>query len=109
MDLVAINAYGRPLVQPSASNPATQGLRPVDDPREATLPVSPLAARNSPDLRQSVGPRQASGTTDSTDSPDEEEHGTVQGRSRPGASSAARPRRHLSEGDERGASVDVTV
>ena len=105
LDLVAINAYGRPLVQPSPSVPASLGVRPADDPREAVIPATPLAARNSPDLRQSVGPRQSSASADTRD---DEERSTVNGR--PGASSAGRSRRHGSDEDgDRGSSLDVTV
>jgi hypothetical protein len=109
MDLVAINAYGRPLVQPSASNPASQGIRQIDDPREAVIPASPLAARNSADLRQSVGPRQSSSSGAARD---DEEHGTVQGKGRSGSVSGGRNRHPSSEdeGDtERGSTLDVTV
>ena len=107
MDLIAINAYGRPIVQPSAANPATLGIRQVDDPREAAIAVSPLAARNSPELRESVGPRQSSS---SAETGDEEERGTVHGKGREGAVRSTKPRHDPTEEDgERGNTVDVTV
>ncbi len=108
LDLVAVNAFGRPLVQPTPSVPASIGVRPVDDPREATIPASPLAARNSPELRQSVGPRQSSSSADTRD---DEERSTVRGRE--GGTASARPRRPTTADDTedggRGNTVDVTV
>ncbi len=110
MDLVAINAYGRPVVQPSAAQPVTLGIREASDPREAQIPASPLAARNSADLRQSVGPRQSS-SSDSTRE-DDDERGTVHSRGRGGGTAtASRSRSNTAAGEdgERGATVDVTV
>ena len=108
MDLLPVNAYGLPLVQPSAASPQTLGVRPVSDPREAAVAVSALAARNGPELRESVGPRRSSS---SAETGDDEERATVHGKGGGGASRAARPRSEPTEedGDERGATVDVTV
>jgi hypothetical protein len=109
MDLVALAAYGRPAVQPSASNPASVGIRQINDPREAAIPVAPLAARNSPDLRQSVGPRQSSSS--GTDTREGEEHATpVRGRSGTHGTTSARSRGgYGEEGGDRGSALDVTV
>lgn len=107
MDLVPINAYGRPIVQPSAASPVTLGIRQVDDPREAAIAVSPLAARNTPELRESVGPRQSSSSAETSD---DEEHATVHGKARETAPRRPRPRSDATEQDgERGNTVDVTV
>lgn len=110
MDLVALAAYGRPAVQPSASNPASVGIRQINDPREALIPTAGLAARNPPDLRQSVGPRQSSGSG-SADTRDGEEHATpVRGRAGSHATTSSRSRGgYGEEGGERGSSLDVTV
>lgn len=105
MDLLAINAYGRPVVQPSAANPETLGIRPVSDPREAAVAVSPLATRNGPELRESVGPRRSSSSAETND---DEERTTVDGKG--GAATRAKSRRGATEEDgERGNAVDVTV
>ncbi len=108
MDLLAVNAYGLPLVQPSAASPQTLGIRPVSDPREAAVAVSALATRNGPELRESVGPRRSSS---SDETGDDEERATVHGKAGSSASRAVRPRNEPAEedGDERGAAVDVTV
>ncbi len=109
MDLVPINAYGLPIVQPSAAQPATLGIRAVDDPREAAIAVSALATRNSPELRDSVGPRRSSS---SAETGDDEERSTVQGKAKEGAPRAARPRSSAGtteEDGERGNQLDVTV
>ena len=107
MDLVALAAYGRPAVQPSAAtNPAAAGIRPVQDPREALIPATPLAARNPADLRDSVGPRQASSTANARD---EEEHPTVRGRAGAGPSVSGRRHHHGEEEGDRGQSLDVLV
>ncbi len=108
MDLLAINAYGLPLVQPSAASPQTLGIRPVSDPREAAVAVSALATRNGPELRDSVGPRRSSSTAETGD---DEERATVHGKGGGGAPRAAKPRSQPDEGEgeERGATVDVTV
>jgi hypothetical protein len=107
MDLLPINAYGLPLVQPSAASPQTLGIRPVSDPREAAVAASALATRNGPELRESVGPRRSSS---SAETGDDEERATVHSKGG-GASRAARPRNEPTEedGEERGATVDVTV
>jgi hypothetical protein len=109
MDLVALAAYGRPAVQPSASNPASVGIRQINDPREAAIPVAPLAARNSPDLRQSVGPRQSSSSGGSDTREHGEEHtGPVRGRG--GHAAGTRSRGGYGEEDGgRGNALDVTV
>src|SRR5258708_29509156 len=100
LDLAVMNVYGRPIVQPTtAVTPGVNGVRPVTDPREASIPASALAARNSPELRQSVGPRQSSSTADTRD---DEERSTVQGRGRSGGTSAPQPRPQSPEGDGRG-------
>jgi hypothetical protein len=111
MDLVALAAYGRPAVQPSASNPASVGIRQINDPREALIPTAPLAARNSPDLRQSVGPRQSSSSGGADTREGGEEHTTpVRGRAGSGATASTRSRGgYGEEGGERGSSLDVTV
>jgi hypothetical protein len=107
MDLLPVNAYGLPLVQPSASSPVTLGIRQVDDPREAAIAVSPLAARNSPELRQSVGPRQSSSSAETSD---EEERSTVHGKEGHATPRASRSRSSTTEEDgERGNTLDVTV
>ncbi len=109
LDLAAVNAYGRPIVQPTAATPGATGIRPVSDPREANIPASPLAVRNGPELRQSVGPRRSSSTADTRD---DEERSTVQGRGRNGGgtSASAKPRGGaLDEDGGRGNTVDVTV
>ncbi len=99
MDLLAYNAFGRSVVLPSVANRDTLGVRPVTDPREAAIPASPLAAKNTADLRQANGPRQASSTNDAREK-DGETSTDVRG---------TRTRQHAAEGDERGTSVDVTV
>jgi hypothetical protein len=110
LDLAAVNAYGRPIVQPTAATPGANGIRPVQDPREATIPASPLAVRNGPELRQSVGPRRSSSAADTSD---HEERSTVQGRGRGGgggSTASSKPRgQALDEDDGRGNTVDVTV
>jgi len=107
MDLLPVNAYGLPLVQPSAASPQTLGIRPVADPREAAVAVSALATRNGPELRESVGPRRSSS---SAETGDDEERSTVRGKSGSGAPRATKPRSESTEeDDERGATVDVTV
>src|SRR5579883_808556 len=108
MDLLPINAYGLPLVQPSAASPQTLGIRPVSDPREAAVAVSALATRQGPELRDSVGPRRSSS---SAETGDDEERATVHGKGGGGAPRAAKPRSQPGdeEGEERGATVDVTV
>jgi hypothetical protein len=111
MDLVALAAYGRPAVQPSASNPASVGIRQINDPREAQIPAAALAVRNSPDLRQSVGPRQSS-SSGSTDAREGEDHSNLRVRGRSGTTStaSARPRQGFSEEDGgRGSTVDVSI
>jgi len=100
VDLLAYNAFGRSIVLPSVANRDTLGVRPVSDPREAQIPASPLAAKNSADLRQASGPRQSSSTSDARDK-DSEGSSTSDVR--------GRARHHHAEGDDRGASVDVTV
>lgn len=99
MDLLAYNAFGRSVVTPSIANRDTLGVRAITDPREAAIPASPLAARNSADLRQANGPRQASSASDAREK-DSEGSGDVRG---------TRARQHAQEGDERGTSIDVTV
>lgn len=108
MDLLPINAYGQSLVQPAASSPQSLGIRPVSDPREAAVAVSPLAARNGPELRESVGPRRSSSSAETSD---DEEHSTVHNKGGNGAPRAARPRSNDAGEDdgERGNTVDVTV
>jgi len=108
MDLLAINAYGLPAAQPSSALPQSLGIRPVSDPREAAVTVSPLATRNGPELRDSVGPRRSSSSAETSD---DEERSTVHGKTGGGASRAAKSRGQSTEedGDERGAAVDVTV
>lgn len=107
MDLLAVNAYGLQTVQPSAANPATLGVRSVDDPREAAVAVSPLATRNAPELRESVGPRRSSSSAETSD---DEEHGTVHGKGGGAPARSTRSRSNTTEEDgERGNSVDVTV
>ena len=100
MDLLAYNAFGRSVVTPSIANRDKLGVRPVTDPREAAIPASPLAAKNSADLRQANGPRQASSTNDAREK-DSEGSSDVRG--------GTRTRQHAAEGDERGTSVDVSV
>jgi hypothetical protein len=100
VDLLAYNAFGRSIVLPSVANRDTLGVRPITDPREAQIPASPLAVKNSADLRQANGPRQSSSTSDTRDK-DSEGSGDVRG--------SGRARHHAAEGDERGTSVDVTV
>lgn len=100
MDLLAYNAFGRSVVLPSVANRDTLGVRPVTDPREAAIPASPLAAKNTADLRQANGPRQSSSTNDAREK-DSEGSGDVRG--------GTRTRQHAAEGDERGTSIDVTV
>lgn len=108
MDLLPINAYGQPIVQPSATSPVTLGIRQVDDPRAAAVAVSALATRNSPELRESVGPRRSSSSAETND---DDERSTVHGKTREGAPRAARPRSSNTsdEDGERGNTVDVTV
>lgn len=108
IDLLAVNAYGRPVVEPSPANPATLGIRPVDDPREAAVAVSPLATRNAPELRESVGPRRSSSSAETSD---EEERGTVHGKDGGArAPTRSKPRTSTTEDEgERGNTVDVTV
>lgn len=108
MDLLPINAYSQPLVQPSSALPQTLGIRPVSDPREAAVAVSPLATRNGPELRESVGPRRSSS---SAETGDDEEHSTVHGKGGHGAPRASKPRSSdtTEEDGERGNTVDVTV
>lgn len=110
LDLAVMNVYGRPIVQPTtAVTPGANGVRPVTDPRAAAIPVSALAARNTPELRQSVGPRQSSSTADTRD---DEERSTVQSRGRGGATASSKPRSKApeeEEGGDRGNTVDVTV
>jgi hypothetical protein len=108
MDLLPINAYGLPIVQPSTASPQTLGIRQVDDPREAAIAVSPLAARNSPELRQSVGPRQSSS---SAETGDDEERATVHGKEGSSTPRASKPRTNTGEEDDgdRGNTLDVTV
>ena len=112
MDLVALAAYGRPAVQPSASNPASVGIRQINDPREAMIPVAGLAARNSPDLRQSVGPRQSS-SSGGADARDGEEHAApVRGGGGGGRGHTAGTRSRGGYGEDdagRGTALDVTV
>jgi hypothetical protein len=105
MDLVPINAFGRPLVQPSVANRDTLGVRPVNDPREAQIPASPLAARNSADLRQANGPRQSSSSGDTREK--DNETGEVRSKGKAGAHHSRQP---LSEdGEGPGSQVDLTV
>lgn len=99
MDLLAYNAFGRSVVTPSIANRDTLGVRAITDPREAAIPASPLAAKNSADLRQANGPRQASSSNDAREK-DGEASGDIRG---------TRTRQHAQEGDERGTSVDVSV
>jgi hypothetical protein len=107
MDLLAINAYGRPVVQPSAANPATLGIRAVDDPREAAVAASALATRNGPELRESVGPRRSSSSAETSD---DEERSTVHGKAgTPSRSTKSRSPTTEDEDGERGNTVDVTV
>lgn len=103
MDLAGVNAFGRPVVQPTTTNREALGLRAVADPREAQIPASPLAARNPADLRQASGPRQASSSADSRN---DEESGQVRAH---GARPRSRPNLEEGEAGERGSSVDVTV
>ncbi len=102
MDLLAYNAFGRSVVLPSVANRDSLSVRPVTDPREAQIPASPMAAKNSADLRQANGPRQASSANDAREK-DAEGSSDVRARGR------APARQHAQEGDERGTSVDVTV
>ncbi len=106
MDLVPINAFGRPLVQPSVANRDTLGVRPVNDPREAQIPASALATRNAADLRQANGPRQSSSSGDTREK--ENETGDVRSKARTGAHHSRQP---LSEdgADAPGSQVDLTV
>lgn len=105
MDLVPINAFGRPIVQPSIANRDTLGVRPVHDPREAQIPASPLAARNAADLRQANGPRQSSSSSDTREK--DAEAGDVRSRGRAGAHHSRQP---LSEdGENLGSQLDLTV
>ena len=107
MDLVPINAFGRPLVQPSVANRDTLGVRPVHDPREALIPASALAAKNSTDLRQANGPRQSSSSGDTREK-DNEGSGEVRTKGRAGSHHSRQP---LSEdgGDAPGQQLDLTV
>jgi hypothetical protein len=100
VDLLAYNAFGRSIVLPSVANRDTLGVRAITDPREAQIPASPLAAKNSADLRQANGPRQSSSASDAREK-DSEGSSDVRGH--------GRTRQHAAEGDERGTSVDVTV
>jgi hypothetical protein len=112
MDLAALNAFGRPAVQPTTTVPASVGQRQINDPREASIPASALAARNPPDLRQTVGPRHSSSSGDTRDEHGEEGSNLrVRGRSSGGSSAApARSRANLTEEEgDRGNSVDVTI
>lgn len=107
MDLVPVNAFGRPLVQPSVANRDTLGVRPVNDPREAQIPAAALATRNAADLRQANGPRQSSSSGDTREK-DNETTGDVRNKSRAGAHHSRQP---LSEdgADAPGSQVDLTV
>jgi len=107
MDLVPINAFGRPLVQPSIANRDTLGVRNVADPREALIPASALAAKNSADLRQANGPRQGSGSGETRDK--DNETGDVRTKGRSGG--AHHSRQPLSEdgGDAPGKQLDLSV
>jgi len=100
VDLLAYNAFGRSIVVPSVANRDSLGLRPIADPREAQIPASPLAAKNSADLRQASGPRQSSSSSDAREK-DSEGSSDIR--------SSGRARQHAQEGDERGATVDVSV
>lgn len=103
MDLAAVNAFGRPAVQPATASREALGLRAVADPREAQIPASPLAARNPADLRQSSGPRQASSASDARNDEESSQVKAYGGRSR------SRPNLEEGEAGERGSSIDVTV
>lgn len=105
MDLVPINAFGRSLVQPSVANRDTLGVRPVNDPREAQIPASALAARNSADLRQANGPRQSSSSGDTREK--DNEAGDVRNKARAGAHHSRQPLQE--NGEEPGSQVDLTV
>lgn len=107
MDLAAVNAFGRPVVQPPTANREALGLRAVADPREAQIPASPLAARNAADLRQSSGPRQSSSSGDTRN----DEESTVKSRGAKAAPSSGRSRQPLEEdgGEQRGTSLDLSV
>ncbi len=104
MDLVPVNAFGRPVVLPSVANRDTLGVRQINDPREALIPASPLAAKNSADLRQANGPRQSSSSGDTREKDNETSDVKSRGRA---------PARHhaAEEGEEegRGSSIDLTV
>jgi hypothetical protein len=102
MDLAGVNAFGRPVVQPTTASREALGLRPVADPREAQIPASPLAARNPADLRQANGPRQSSSASEARNDGE-----PSQVRARGGHRS--RPALEDGEAGERGASIDVTV
>lgn len=106
MDLAAVYAFGRPVVQPATPSREALGLRALADPREAQIPASPLAARNPADLRQSTGPRQASSAGDTR----HDEESAVKSRGAKTASSA-HSRQPLEEdgGENRGSSIDLTV
>jgi hypothetical protein len=101
VDLLAYNAFGRSIVLPSVANRDTLGVRPIADPREAQIPASPMAAKNSADLRQANGPRQSSSSSDAREKDAETSDVRARGR--------APARQHAQEGDDRGTSVDVTV
>ncbi len=111
MDLAALNAFGRPAVQPSTTIPASVGQRQINDPREAQIPASALAARNPADLRQTVGPRQSSSSGDTRDDHGEDESNLrVRGRSGGASAAPTRSRAGLTEEEgERGNNVDVTI
>jgi hypothetical protein len=106
MDLVPINAFGRTLVQPSVANRDTVGVRPVNDPREAQIPASPLAAKNAADLRQANGPRQSSSSGDTREK-ENEGSGDVRGKGRAGAHHSRQPLDENGEGP--GSQIDLTV
>jgi hypothetical protein len=99
MDFAPVNAFARQVVQPSLANRDTLGVRPVNDLREAAMPATALAAKNSADLRVSTGPRQSSSAADTRQ---DEGHNGLKVRSRPQLSSSE-------GGEDRGSSVDVTI
>jgi hypothetical protein len=103
MDFAPINAFSRPVVLPNVADRQSVGLRPINDPAQAQAPVSALAVRNGPETRVSTGPRQSDSSADARDD-DDPSNLHVKGRM------ASPPKqKHKGDGDERGASIDVTI
>jgi hypothetical protein len=100
MDFAAVNSFARQVVQPSLANRDTLGVRPVTDLREAAMPATALAAKNSADLRVSTGPRQSSSAADTRQ---DDGHNGLKVRNR------AQRQPSTEGGEDRGSSVDVTI